>query len=41
MKELVIRPLLKGDWPDVERIYIEGIGTGLATFETKPPKWED
>lgn len=29
-----------GDWPDVERIYREGIATGLATFETQPPTWE-
>lgn len=41
MKEFVIRPLLKDDWPNVKRIYIEGIVTGLATFETKPPQWED
>jgi L-amino acid N-acyltransferase YncA len=26
-----------GDWPDVQRVYAEGIATGLATFETAPP----
>ncbi|MET4078707.1 N-acetyltransferase family protein [Janibacter sp. UYMM211] len=34
------RPMTPGDWPDVERIYREGIATGLATFETEPPTWE-
>lgn len=28
------------DWPQVERIYRAGIETGLATFETAPPRWE-
>ncbi len=28
------------DWPEVERIYLEGIATGLATFETQSPGWE-
>lgn len=27
-------------WPEVERIYAEGIATGQATFETEPPTWE-
>ena len=31
-----IRPYSSDDWPDVERIYAEGIATGLATFETAP-----
>jgi phosphinothricin acetyltransferase len=29
------------DWPDVERIYREGIATGNATFEAAPPGWEE
>lgn len=29
------------DWPAVERIYSEGISTGLATFETEPPPWKE
>ncbi|MFC4347412.1 GNAT family N-acetyltransferase [Kordiimonas lipolytica] len=29
------------DWPDVDRIYREGIKTGLATFETKPKAQAD
>jgi phosphinothricin acetyltransferase len=29
-----------GDWPDVQRIYGEGIATGHATFESEAPGWE-
>ena len=29
------------DWPTVETIYAAGIATGDATFETKPPSWEE
>ena len=28
------------DWPDVARIYDEGIAGGNATFETRVPEWE-
>ena len=28
------------DWPDVKAIYLEGIATGQATFETEAPDWE-
>lgn len=31
-----LRPYIPADWPQVERIYVEGIKTGLATFETIP-----
>lgn len=27
-------------WPEVERIYAEGIATGHATFEAAPPTWD-
>jgi phosphinothricin acetyltransferase len=27
-------------WPEVARIYAEGIATGAATFETEVPEWE-
>jgi L-amino acid N-acyltransferase YncA len=27
-------------WEDVRRIYIEGLASGQATFETKAPSWE-
>ena len=29
-----------GDWPEVEAIYVEGIATGVATFETEPPGYD-
>lgn len=28
------------DWPAVRAIYLEGIATGNATFETSAPQWE-
>src|SRR5438045_9619344 len=34
------RDLRPGDWPEVARIYEEGIATGNATFETEVPSWE-
>ncbi|MGN6798838.1 MAG: GNAT family N-acetyltransferase [Gaiellaceae bacterium] len=36
----LVQPLLVGHWPDVARIYAEGIATGDATFETEVPRWE-
>jgi L-amino acid N-acyltransferase YncA len=38
--EVAIRPMLPSDWPEVRRIYLEGISTGNATFETEAPSWE-
>jgi L-amino acid N-acyltransferase YncA len=38
---LTIRPLLPQDWPSVKAIYLEGIATGNATFETDAPEWKD
>ena len=35
-----VRPLVKEDWILVVNIYKEGIPTGLATFETEIPNWE-
>ena len=35
-----ISPMLAEHWPAVERIYLEGIATGNATFETESPGWE-
>jgi phosphinothricin acetyltransferase len=31
--------MLPSDWPEVARIYREGIETGDATFETSVPDW--
>jgi phosphinothricin acetyltransferase len=36
---IAIQPMTPDDWPDVRRIYDEGIGTGNATFETHAPDW--
>ena len=38
---VVVRDLLPDDWPEVSRIFAEGIASGNATFETKVPSWED
>jgi L-amino acid N-acyltransferase YncA len=35
-----VRDLRAEDWPEVARIYREGIETGDATFETAVPPWE-
>jgi phosphinothricin acetyltransferase len=35
-----IEPLVPEHWPEVARIYAEGISTGTATFETEVPSWE-
>ncbi|MBI2682024.1 MAG: N-acetyltransferase [Acidobacteriales bacterium] len=33
-------PMQAADWPEVERIYLQGISTGIATFETESPGWD-
>ncbi len=35
-----LRPLTPDDWPAVRAIYLEGIATGPATFQTEAPTWE-
>ena len=35
--DVTVRALRVADWPDVRRIYGEGIATGNATFETEVP----
>ncbi|HEV3144114.1 MAG TPA: GNAT family N-acetyltransferase [Gemmataceae bacterium] len=40
MSDVQVLPLLRADWPAVREIYLEGIGTGQATFETEAPSWE-
>ena len=37
---VVVAPLLAADWPEVERIYLQGIATKNATFETQSPGWD-
>ncbi|MGI2326742.1 GNAT family N-acetyltransferase [Planococcus sp. YIM B11945] len=36
-----IRTLIEEDWPAVKRIYEAGLATGLATFETDMPSYEE
>jgi phosphinothricin acetyltransferase len=35
-----VRDLRPEDWPEVARIFEEGIATGNATFETEVPSWQ-
>ena len=37
---LTIGALVPGDWEAVRRIFVEGIESGNATFETDAPTWE-
>lgn len=34
-----VREMTASDWPEVARIYAEGIETGIATFETAVPAY--
>lgn len=36
-----IEPMRADDWPAVRAIYLAGIATGQATFETDAPGWQD
>jgi L-amino acid N-acyltransferase YncA len=36
-----IRTMTAGDWPEVRRIYAEGIATGTATFDSDIPEWTE
>jgi phosphinothricin acetyltransferase len=38
---LIVRPMQVDDWPAVQRIYQQGIDTGNATFEARPPSWAE
>ena len=41
MSGIRIRTLTADDWGPVSSIYLEGIGTGQATFETRAPSWAE
>ena len=41
MSTFLIEAMQPDDWPAVRSIYLEGIATGQATFETEAPSWED
>jgi L-amino acid N-acyltransferase YncA len=37
---VIVVAMVASDWPDVSAVYLEGIRTGNATFETLAPTWE-
>lgn len=37
---MTVRPMSPADWEGVRSVYLEGIATGNATFETAAPEWE-
>jgi L-amino acid N-acyltransferase YncA len=38
---VLVRPLHSDDYPAVAAVFAEGIATGLATFETEVPAWDE
>jgi L-amino acid N-acyltransferase YncA len=36
---ILVEPMTAGDWPEVRRIYAEGIATNFATLESETPDW--
>jgi L-amino acid N-acyltransferase YncA len=38
--DIIIDAMRDGDWEHVRAIYIEGLATGQASFETEAPNWE-
>ena len=39
MDKIIIRPMTPEDWGAVSRIYVEGIATEYATFQTECPPY--
>lgn len=39
MDKIIIRPMTPEDWSTVSRIYVEGIATEYATFQTECPPY--
>ena len=39
--EYAIDEMKSSDWEQVKNIYLQGINTGLATFQTEAPSWEN
>jgi L-amino acid N-acyltransferase YncA len=37
---VTVDQMVAADWPNISAIYLEGIRTGNATFETLAPTWE-
>ena len=38
---MVVRALQPEDWPEVARIYGDGLASGVASFEVNVPSWDD
>lgn len=38
--KVLIRPMTPADWDAVRAVYLEGVATGNATFETAAPEWD-
>jgi L-amino acid N-acyltransferase YncA len=38
---ITIRNMQPEDWPSVSSIYQQGISSGISTFETSVPEWEE
>jgi len=41
VRKVKVDAMAPSDWPDVSAIYLEGIATGNATFETLAPTWDE
>lgn len=39
--EFVIDEMKESDWPQVSAIYMSGIESGIATFQSEVPTWEE
>jgi L-amino acid N-acyltransferase YncA len=39
--EVSVDAMAPADWPNVSAIYLEGIATGNATFDTLAPTWDE
>jgi L-amino acid N-acyltransferase YncA len=39
--EVHVDAMVSADWANVSSIYLEGIATGNATFETLAPTWDE
>jgi phosphinothricin acetyltransferase len=39
--QVIIQKMMTADWPEVVSIYKQGMATGLGTFETTAPSWEE
>jgi len=40
LNNISVRAFKNNDFKQVQNIYSQGIATGIATFETKVPNWE-